>query len=84
MFSAQECDQLSHLILRKRVFEARHLLAAVFDLAGDLRGLQLSAGVGQRGSLVRTLGSVAVAVGATLVAKEQSAGTCCILALRAV
>ena len=70
MLCAEISDQLCHFVMRERVAEAGHLLAAVFDLGRDLRGLHGLANVGQRWSLLGSLSGGSVAISASFVAKE--------------
>ena len=85
MFGAEVCDQLGDLLVGERVAEGRHLLAAVEDLAGDFcRGPELVlAQVGEIRTLLAAGSAGSVAVGATLVAKENRAGLLGSFGLRA-
>jgi len=80
MFGAQKRDQLGDLILGERVFEAGHLLSAVFDLCRNLSRLQGLANVGQRRSFLCALSGGSMAIGATLVAKQS--GSLCFRSFR--
>lgn len=72
MLGAEKSDQLCHFVMGERVAEAGHLLAAVFDLGRDLRGLHGLANIGQRWSLLSSLSRGSVAVGAAFIVKKDS------------
>lgn len=72
MFGAEKGNQLRDLVLGEGVLKAGHLLAAVFDLRDDLRGLHGLADMGQRWTFLGSLRRVSMAVGATLVAEKHS------------
>lgn len=76
MFGAEVGDQLGDLLIGDRVAEGRHLLAAVENLAGDFfRGPGLvCAQADEARSLFAADATGSVAIGATLVAKQQCAG----------
>jgi len=75
VLGAEICDELDDLLVSERVREGRHLLATVEDLIGDFRrGPELVfAEAGEIRSLLAAAAALAVAVGATLVAKKDGA-----------
>ena len=74
VFCAEKGNELSQFVLGERVAEAGHLLPAILDLGGNLRGLQGLADVGQGRTLLGSLSAGAVAVGAAFVTKEVGSG----------
>ena len=74
MLGAEKGHQLSYFVVGDRVAEAGHLLAAVFDLGGDLRGLHGFADVGEGWTLLGSLGGGSVAIGAAFIAEEVGSG----------
>ena len=74
MFGAEPGDELGQFVLGERVAETGHLLAAVFNLGGDLPGLHCLADIGQRRAFLRSLAGGSVAIGASLVAKKVGSG----------
>ncbi len=75
MFGAEPGDQLGYFVFGERVLETGHLLAAVFDLIGDLRRFHSLADVGQRGTLLGSLCRGTVAIGAAFLAEENGSGS---------
>jgi len=74
VFGTEKGDELGYFVVIERVAEAGHLLAAVFDLGGDLRRLHGLADVGERRSLLGSLAGGSVAVGAAFIAEEVGSG----------
>ena len=74
MFGAEPGDELGQFVLGNRVAETGHLLAAVFNLGGDLPGLHCLADIGQRRAFWSSLAGGSVAVGASLVAEKVGSG----------
>ena len=74
MFGTEKGDELGYFVVIERVAEAGHLLAAVFDLGGNLHGLHGLADVGERRSLLGSLAGGSVAVGAALITKKVGSG----------
>lgn len=76
MARAQIGNELSDLRVGEGIAEGGHLLPAIHDLAGDFGRCPLLVliDVEQRRGLFAADGSLAMAVGATLVAKERGAG----------
>jgi hypothetical protein len=76
MLGAQIGDQLGYLLVGKGVGEGRHFLAAIEDLVGYFcRWPELiGADVGESRPFLSASATDAMAVGATLIAKEDGAG----------
>jgi hypothetical protein len=76
VLSTEVSDQLGDLLIGDRVAEGRHLLATVENLAGDFfrRPGLVCAQADEARSLFAADATGSVAIGATLVAKQQCAG----------
>jgi len=74
VFGTEKGDELGYFVVIERVAEAGHLLAAVFDLGGDLRCLHGLADVGQGRTFLGSLAGGSVAIGASFIAEEGGSG----------
>lgn len=76
MLGAEENNDLGSLRIGQRIREGWHLLPAVLNLFGDLRRspVLVLADVRESRSLLRTRSGGAVAMGASLVAKQNCPG----------
>jgi hypothetical protein len=76
VLGAKICDDLSDLRVGERIAEGGHLLPAVENLIGDLgRGPELVfAQSGEDGPFFAACAANSVAVGATLISKQDSSG----------
>lgn len=83
MLGAQIGDDLRGLLVTEGVGEGRHLLAAIENLVGHLfdSPVVVLADVDERGSFLGAGEVCSVAVGTTLVAKEDGAGDLCLFVL---
>lgn len=72
MFGTQKKNELHRFIVRKRVAESRHFLAAIFNLIGNLGRTHRFANSRQGRSFCSAGGSVSMAVGAAFFAEKDS------------